>query len=238
MALDRVGREELPSAPRVQEARGELGGSAKEELLERPAMRLGLRRAWVERARPRARLRVRAQRWRGWLEPHRRRISSAPSCNVSGMEGGWRAHPDAIDVREGSLPPVKPGRVVGVGAICDLRPQRYGPRSRSFSVSEFVALEDGRRVILHEDRGFTIGWRSDQTDPGDLAGQRWTLESLTRDVLNVVLPDDDECAEEHPWSWLAELARARGLNVTAEDLRCLPYEVIVTDSVRRWIAPA
>lgn len=114
----------------------------------------------------------------------------------------------------------------------------HSATDRSFSVSEFVALEDGRRVILHEDRGFTIGWRSDQTDPGDLAGQRWTLESLTRDVLNVVLPDDDECAEEHPWSWLAELARARGLNVTAEDLRCLPYEVTFTDSVRRWLASA
>jgi hypothetical protein len=102
-------------------------------------------------------------------------------------------------------------------------------------VSEFVTLEDGRRVILHEDRGFTIGWRSSESGSGDIRGHE-TRDSITRNVLNVVLPDDDECAEDHPWSWLADLARARGLNVTAEDLRGLPYEVILTDRVMRWLA--
>jgi hypothetical protein len=93
-------------------------------------------------------------------------------------------------------------------------------------------------VILHEDRGFTLGLGSSgESGSGDIR-EHETLESLTRDVLNVVLPDDDECAEDHPWSWLADLARARGLNVTAEDLRGLPYEVIFTDKVRRWLAPA
>lgn len=154
------------------------------------------------------------------------------------MEGGWHAHPDAIDGRERSLPSVKPGRIVGVGAICDLRPQRPDPRSRSFSVSEFVALEDGRRIILHEDRGFTIGWRSSGESGSGDSKEHKTLESLRQDVLTVVLPDDDESTEEHPWSWLADLARARGLNVTAEDLRGLPYEVIFTEKVRQWLATA
>ncbi len=154
------------------------------------------------------------------------------------MEGGWHAHPDAIDAQADPVP-VEPGRVVGVGAICDLRPQRSEEaRSQSFSVSEFVALEDGRRVILHRDRGFTLGWRS-TGEPGSEDFPRGeTAESMTRNVLNVVLPDDDECAEDHPWSWLADLARARGLNVTAGDLRRLPYDVILTDKVRRWLAPA
>ncbi len=160
------------------------------------------------------------------------------SWEVSGVEGGWHAHPGAIDDHANFLP-VKPGRVVGLGAICDLRPQRFDEaRSQSFSVSEFVTVEDDRRVILHEDRGFTIGWRSSgESGSGDIRGHE-TLESMTRDVLNVVLPDDDECAEDHPWPWLADLARARGLNVTAEDLRGLPYEVIFTDKVRRWLASA
>jgi hypothetical protein len=160
------------------------------------------------------------------------------SCEVSGVEGDWHAHPDAIDDHANPLP-VEPRRVVGLGAICDLRPQRFDEaRSQSFSVSEFATLEDGRRVVLHEDRGFTIGWRSSgESRSGDIRGHE-TLESMTRNVLNVVLPDDDDCAEDHPWSWLAELARARGLNVTAEDLRGLPYEVIFTDKMRRWLAPA
>jgi len=126
-----------------------------------------------------------------------------------------------------------PDRVVGVGAICGLRPRREGDeRSRSFSVSEFVTLEDGRRVILHEDRGFTIGWGS---SGGDIRTGE-TPESMTRNVLNVVLPDDDESGEAHPWSWLADLARARGVDVTADDLRGLPYEVVFTDELRRWMA--
>ena len=78
---------------------------------------------------------------------------------MSDVEGGWRAHPDAADVHRKFLP-VEPARVVGIGAICDVLPRRLGEaRSQSYSVSEFVTLEDGRRVILHEDRGFTIGWR-------------------------------------------------------------------------------
>ncbi len=156
---------------------------------------------------------------------------------MSGVEGGWNTHADAIDDRANFLP-VKPGRVVGLGAVCDLRSRFGEARSQSFSVSEFVTLEDGRRVILHEDRGFTIGWRSSgESGSGDIRAHE-TLETLTRDVLNVVLPDDDECAEDHPWPWLADLARARGLNVTAEDLRGLPYEVILTDEVTRWLASA
>jgi hypothetical protein len=129
---------------------------------------------------------------------------------------------------------------VGIGAICDLTPQLVADgRSQSFSVSEVVTLEDGRRVTLHRDRGFTIGLGSRSERYEDLrAGQ--TVDSITRLVLVTVLPDDDEEAavEAHPWSWLAELARARGLNVTAEDLRGLTYEVILTDKVTQWLAPA
>ncbi|TDB81998.1 hypothetical protein E1182_03200 [Micromonospora sp. KC721] len=137
------------------------------------------------------------------------------------------------------LPPVEPGRVVGLGAICDLRPQRPGETdSRSFSVSEFARLEDGRRVILHRDRGFTVGWRStgDPRTGGVPIGE--TRDSIAQNVLNVVLPDDDDGTEDHPLSWLADLARARGLNVTAQDLRGLPYEVVITDKVTQWLAPA
>ena len=48
------------------------------------------------------------------------------------------------------LAPVEPGRVVGLGAICDLLPLRADPSSQDFKVSEFVDLEDGRQVILHD----------------------------------------------------------------------------------------
>ncbi len=156
---------------------------------------------------------------------------------MSGVEGGWQAYPGASDGEAAfRLAPVEPGRVVGLGAICDLLPLRADPSSQDFKVSEFVDLEDGRRVLLHDGgRGLmtsgvrtTSGWRAPDV--------RWglTLEGLTSDVLTVVLPDDENDTEPHPWSWLADLARARGLDMTADDLRELRYEVVFTDELRRW----
>jgi hypothetical protein len=157
---------------------------------------------------------------------------------VIGVEGGWQPYPGALQGETAfQLPPVAPGRIVGLGAICDVRAQHADPRDQGFSVSEFVTLEDGRRVLLHDGgRGFTIGVRSTgESKPPDV---RWqlTLEGLTSDVLLVVLPDDDDDPEPHPWSWLSDLARSRGLDVTATDLRELPYEVVFTDELREWLA--
>jgi hypothetical protein len=158
---------------------------------------------------------------------------------VSRVEGGWQPYPGAPSGEAAfDLPPVEPGRVVGLGAICDLHRLRADPRSQGFTVSEFVTMDDGRRVLLHDGgRGLaaggvrtTGGWRAPDV--------RWglTLEGLTRDVLTVVLPDDDDDPEPHPWAWLSDLARARGLDVTAADLREMPYDVVFTDELRRWLA--
>jgi hypothetical protein len=144
------------------------------------------------------------------------------------VESGWQPYPGAHDGEAAfRLPPVEPGRVVGLGAICD----------QDFEVSEFVTLEDGRRVLLHDGgRGFATGIRSSgQSKPPDVR-LGLTLEVLTNDVLTVVLPDDDDDPEPHPWSWLSGLARARGLDVSADDLRALPYDVVFTDELRGWLA--
>ena len=63
-----------------------------------------------------------------------------------------------------------------------------------------------------------------------------TLDQLTSAVLTVVLPDAEDDPEPHPWSWLSDLARARGLDVTADELRALRYEVVFTGELRRWLA--
>jgi len=170
-------------------------------------------------------------RWRDRLKARR---SQALSSDTG---GGWHPHPDAIDDHV-ELRPDNRGRVTGLGAICDLRQEgAKDAHSQSFVVSEFVTLDDGRRVILHESRGFTIGWRSSgESGSGDIhSWNHETADSITRNVLNVVRPDDDECPDDHPWSWLASLAQAQGLHVTAEDLRSLPYEVILTESVHQWL---
>ena len=95
-------------------------------------------------------------------------------------------------------------------------------RGVSFVVHEFADLADGRRITLHEERGFTTSaqWRY------------LTLDDLERDVRTTVLPDDDDTQDEHPWGWLAELLHVRGVDATAEELRLVPYDVVFSERLR------
>ena len=120
--------------------------------------------------------------------------------------------------------------MIGIGALCDVNRTSDDGRSVSFWVSEFVLLADQRRVTLRNDLGFTIRWGSNVSPNTSTVLGNETAQSMKQDVLNVVLPDEDN-EEDHPWEYLTQLARSRGLQVTAEDLRGLPYSVHLTDSV-------
>ncbi len=132
--------------------------------------------------------------------------------------------------------------MVGIGAICDFAtgaPEPESSRGQSFSIEEFVVLEDGRHVVLTNDRGFTVSsvrelveledWRRMVLENVAPARAGLTPDSIRKRVLNAVLPDDDERGEDYTWSWLAELARRQGIDVTADELKALPYEVILTE---------
>jgi hypothetical protein len=128
-------------------------------------------------------------------------------------------------------------RVVGLGAICDLVASLDNGRTKRFSVREFAELDDGTQVILHDQRGFTIGWVGPHADEADRTGTvPESMAALENHVLNVVLPDEDD-GEEHPWAWLAQLAREQGLEVRAEDLQALPYRVVFTPAVAALTVP-
>lgn len=102
----------------------------------------------------------------------------------------------------------------------------------SFVVHEFADLADGRRLTLHQERGFAGVTLADR---GPAPSDQWrslTLEDLERDVRTTVLPDDEDTQDEHPWDWLAELLRAHGVEVTAEELRLLPYNVIFSERLQ------
>ena len=100
------------------------------------------------------------------------------------------------------------------------------PGGISFRVEEFAVLADGRRIRLHAERGFGI---SAGADPW----QYQTLERLEADVRTTVLPDDaEDTGEDHPWEWLSELLRARGIEASIEELRGLPYDVEFSDRLR------
>lgn len=117
-----------------------------------------------------------------------------------------------------------------LGAECEYVPPECAlasPGSACFDVSEFAVLDDGRRVVLHSERGFAVS-RSSRDDPWS-----WlTAEGITSDVLTTVLPDGEDPAEEHPYEWLQDLLQRAGVTVSVEELRAAPYVVELGADVR------
>ncbi len=104
-------------------------------------------------------------------------------------------------------------------------------RGLHFHVEEFATLSDGRRLVLSNDRGWGQSM-SGGRGPDDMWAYE-TVEDIERTALNVVLPDDaEETGEEHPWELLAERIRAFGIETTSEDLRHLPYDVVLSQRLR------
>jgi hypothetical protein len=93
-----------------------------------------------------------------------------------------------------------------------------------FRVQEFADLDDGRRITLHDERGYST---SGPADPWRFQ----TPESIEADVRTTVLPDDDD-GEEHPWEWLVELLHAHDVDVSVEQLRQVPYRVELSSRLR------
>lgn len=110
-------------------------------------------------------------------------------------------------------------------------------RGASFRVHEFADMADGRRLTLHEERGFSMVVKvTGQSAPGE-PWQSLTLEALERDVRTTVLPDDDT-PDEHPWEWLAGLLRTHGVEASPDELRFLPYDVVFSQRLRARVADA
>jgi hypothetical protein len=102
--------------------------------------------------------------------------------------------------------------VVGLGAWSELA--RRDQRGMDINVEEFAILDDGRRLLLHQERGFST------------SATHMSAEHAERDVLTTVLPDDAEVTgEEHPWEWLASLICDQGVTVSPEELKSVPYVV-------------
>jgi hypothetical protein len=100
--------------------------------------------------------------------------------------------------------------VIALGAWSELACK--GPQGMDIDVAEFAVLDDGRRLTLHQQRGFS-------TSATDM-----TADHAEGSVLTTVLPDDAEITgEDHPWEWLASLIRGHGVAVTAEQLKGVPY---------------
>jgi hypothetical protein len=101
-----------------------------------------------------------------------------------------------------------------------------------------AVLEDGRRLLLLDDRGWTEAPRGAGANEID---DLWALTS-ERDIVEtarvVVGPDEafdgrsqDDMETDH-WNTLAETLRGHGVVVDASELRRLPHDVVLSDRLR------
>jgi hypothetical protein len=150
------------------------------------------------------------------------------------VKGGWRATVERQSGARAHPAPFAPRSTEEVENLVEAFKQGL-----SFVVHEFADLADGRRLTLHEERGFT-SWALASSGPAP--SDQWrglTLEHLEANVLTTVLPDDDDTQDEHPWERLAELLHVHGIEATAEELRLLPYDVVFSERLRaRVVADA
>jgi hypothetical protein len=108
----------------------------------------------------------------------------------------------------------------------------------SVSARHEAVLDDGRRLLLLDDRGWTEALRGAGANEID---ELWGLTS-ERDIVEtarvVVGPDEpfdgrsqDDMETDH-WKALAETLRVQGVVVDASELRHLPHDVVLSDRLR------
>lgn len=115
---------------------------------------------------------------------------------------------------------------VSLGAWGDLEKNPEG--GTNCKVREFAVLSDGREVTLLDDRGWMTSAPVHEI----------TLTHVVRNVYTVVLPDDArETGEKHEWQRFAQCLLEAGVAVTPDDLRTLPYQVIlnVPSGIAQWM---
>ena len=97
------------------------------------------------------------------------------------------------------------------------RLEQYRERRRkgiSISFNEFADLNDGRRVIIRNDRGFGWSWRH---KPGPWYGVM--RDSLAAEVRDYLLAEEEDCCPVSPESVVEHLQRCYGLEVDAASAR-------------------
>ena len=120
--------------------------------------------------------------------------------------------------------------VAGVGEPVDARDIAVSARHEA-------VIDDGRRVVLLNGRGFTESLRGPGADEVDV----WATASeqeVARTARMVVGPDEPfgdltrADMEAGHWETLAGTLRAQGVPADAEELRRLPHDVELSDALR------
>lgn len=130
-----------------------------------------------------------------------------------------------------------PPHVVRLETTADIRNDGHDRRI-SISARHEAVLDDGRRVLLLDDRG----WAEELRGPGaHEISDIWTGASeddIVKTARDVVGPDEpfgdrsyEDMAAGH-WTTLAEKLRAQDVSADPDELRRLPHDVVLSDRLR------
>ncbi len=116
-------------------------------------------------------------------------------------------------------------------------PSPDDPRSMSLSALHLAVLQDGRRLILLDDRGWSAH------GPPDI-WRRTSTEEVEETARMVVGPDEPfgshsqaDMKTDH-WTDLAGILRQQGVLIGAEELSRLPHDVKLTERLRLRLTEA
>jgi hypothetical protein len=134
----------------------------------------------------------------------------------------------------------------------DLDGHDPGPNSRTFHVRarHEAVLDDGRRILLLDDRGWggTMSTVFLEGEPSTEerhraeaeAGSAWAhmhAEEMRQTARVVVGPDEPwgdetyESVESEHWAWMAEILGKSDVVATGDELKSLPHDVELSDSI-------
>jgi hypothetical protein len=129
--------------------------------------------------------------------------------------------------------------------LVDLNDEVADPRQMSLSARHEAVLEDGGRLLLLDDRGWTSSTLK-ASMVGDVPGgdvrreelDSWALtsvEEIEETARVVVGPDEppDGCSQEDSevahWASLAGVLRQQGVVVDVLELKRLPHDVVLSE---------
>lgn len=125
--------------------------------------------------------------------------------------------------------------VVRLLTVADLH-ERADPHELAVSARHEAVLDDGRHVVLLDDRGWTERLRG--AGPDADIWQGLSERHIAETARVVVGPDEpfggrtQRDMEESHWAWLAAKLGADGVAVEAAELRRLPHDVVLGDRLR------
>jgi len=120
--------------------------------------------------------------------------------------------------------------VIRLVTVVGVRGRPSSPREMSLSALHLAVLDDGRRLTLLDDRGWT------ESGPSDIwhHTSREEIEATARTVVGPDEPSGHDTAQHMAtthWEHLAGVLHRHGVQADARELSNLPHEVELSDRV-------